>query len=87
MDKYLTHDERLDRAVSWLRTVIRGCTDVKKQLRSITTVCAKWKVDRVMAREALKDILYEPKTEEERLYASDLWFREKVWVPKKRGLQ
>ena len=86
MDKYLPNDERLDRAVSWLRTIIRGCTDVKKQLRSISTVCAKWKVDKVKAREALKDILYEPKTEEERLYASDLWFREKVWVPKKRGL-
>lgn len=83
MDKYLTHDERLDRTVSWLRTVIRGCTDIKKQLRSITTVCAKWKVDRVMAREALKDILYEPKTEEERLYATDLWFREKVFVPRR----
>lgn len=83
MTKHLSPEERLDRAVSWLRTIIRGCTDIKKQLRSITTVCAKWKVDRVKARDALKDILYEPRTEEERLYASDLWLREKVFVPKK----
>lgn len=83
MDNYLTHDERLQKAVSWLQDTLRGCTDLVKQLRTITTVCAKWKVDRVMAREALKDILYEPKTEEERLYASDLWLREKVFVPRR----
>lgn len=83
MDNYLTHDERLQKAVSWLHDTLRGCTDLVKQLRTITTVCAKWKVDRVMAREELKDILYEPKTEEERLYASDLWLREKVFVPRR----
>ena len=83
MDKHLTPDERLQKAVSWLQDTLRGCTDLVKQLRTITTVCAKWKVDRVMAREALKDILYEPKTEEERLYASDLWLREKVFVPRR----
>lgn len=84
MTKHLTPEERLERAVSWLHDTLRGCTDLVKQLRSITTVCAKWKVDRVyVAREALKDILCEPKTEEERLYASDLWLREKVWIPRR----
>ena len=83
MDKYLTHDERMDRVVSWLREAIKGCSDITKQLRSITTVCAKWRVNRVKARDALKDVLREPKTEEERLYASDLWFREKVFVPRR----
>lgn len=83
MDKHLTPEERLDRAVSWLRDVLRGCTDIKKQLRTITTVCAKWKVDRVKARDALADVLREPTTEEERLYASDLWLREKVIVPRR----
>ena len=84
MDKHLTPEERLERAVSWLRDVLRGCTDIKKQLRTITTVCAKWKVDRVKAREALADVLREPSTEEERLYASDLWLREKVHVMGRR---
>ena len=83
MDKHLTPEERLDRAVSWLHDVLRGCTDIVKQLRTITTVCAKWKVDRVKAREALTDVLREPVTAEERLYASDLWLREKVFVPKR----
>ena len=83
MDKHLTPEERLDRAVSWLHDVLRGCTDIKKQLRTITTVCAKWKVDRVKARESLADVLREPSTEEERLYASDLWLREKVIVPRR----
>ena len=83
-NKRLSPEERLDKAVSWLRTIIRGCTDIKKQLRSITTVCAKWDADRVKARDALKDILYEPRTEEELLYASDLWLREKVIVPRKK---
>ena len=83
MDKHLTPEERLDRAVSWLRDVLRGCTDIKKQLRTITTVCAKWKVDRVAVRESLKDIIREPRTEEERLFSEDLWLREKVIVPRR----
>lgn len=83
MTRHLTPEERLERAVSWLRDVLRGCTDIKKQLRTITTVCAKWKVDRVKAREALADVLREPSTEEEQLYASDLWLREKVIVPRR----
>ena len=82
MTKYLTPEERLEKAVSWLRDTLRGCTDLVKQLRSITTVCAKWKVDRVKARDALKDVLREPATEEERLYATDLWMREKVFLPR-----
>lgn len=80
MTKHLSPEERLDRAVSWLRTIIRGCTDIKKQLRSITTVSAKWRVNKVKVREALKDILCEPKDDGERLYASDLWLRENVYV-------
>ena len=83
MTKYLTPEERLEKAVSWLRDTLRGCTDLVKQLRTITTVCAKWKVDKVKARDALKDALREPATEEERLYATDLWFREKVFVPRR----
>lgn len=83
-NKHLSPEERLDRAVSWLRTIIRGCTDIKKQLRSITTVCTKWKVDRVKARDALKDIIREPRTEEERLFSEDLWLREKVRVMGRR---
>lgn len=84
MSGKLTPEERLERAVSWLRDVLRGCTDIKKQLRTITTVCARWRVDRVKAREALADVLREPATEEERLYASDLWLREKVHVMGRR---
>ena len=85
MDKYLPHNERLEKVVEWLRGILRNHDGIWTQLLAIDTACAKWRVDKVKAREALKDILYEPKTEEERLYASDLWFREKVWVPKKRG--
>lgn len=84
MNGYLNHNERLDRAVSWLRDVLRGCTDIKKQLRTITTVCARWKVDRVAVRESLKDIIREPRTEEERLFSEDLWLREKVHVMGRR---
>lgn len=83
MNKHLSPEERLDRAVSWLHDVLRGCTDLTKQLRTIATVCAKWKVDKAEAREALKDVLYEPRTEEELLYSTDLWFREKVCVPRR----
>lgn len=85
MANTLTEQDRLERAVSWLHNVLRGCTDLTKQLRTITTVCAKWRVDRVKAREALSDILREPKDDEERLYASELWLREKVIVPRKGG--
>ena len=82
MDNYPTQEERIDKVVSWLREALKGCSDITKQLHSVATVCAKWRVNKVKVREALTDVLCEPATEEERLYASDLWFREKVWVPR-----
>lgn len=84
MTKYLTPEERLEKAVSWLRDTLRGCTDLVKQLRTITTVCAKWKVDKVKAREAVKDLLHEPKTADEQRFADDLWYRQRFCYPKRK---
>lgn len=85
MDKYLSHNERLEKVVEWLRGILRNHDGIRSQLLAIDTACAKWRVDKVKAREAVKDVLHEPKTADEQLFADDIWYRQRFCFPKKRG--
>ena len=84
MNGYLNHKERLDKVVEWLRGILPNHDGIRTQLLAIDTACAKWRVDKVKARDAVKNLLHEPKTAEEHLFADDLWYRQRFCLPKRR---